>query len=683
MSEITSVTLAVDSRQVRTATADLKRFGEQGGRTERAARSLSTAFNRIPFAAIAAGASAAAAGLGAFVQSSINAADAASKAAQSAGLTTEAYTALSFAANLSGVEANQLGLALTQLNQKINSGDKALTDYGVSLTDINGKARAADEVLLDLADEFQRLPDGAAKSARAVELFGQRVGPQLIPLLNQGRAGIEGLKKEAEQLGVVISTQTGKAAEEFNDNITRLKTSLQGLGLSIAQQVLPQLVRLSEELLVGLRNSNGLIDAITTFGTARPFANAIDGAQFYRKELNELIRRRDRLIEQEGVLANTVGFDRDIETARKRLAYFNELARNALLRANNADNESDAERRRLGLSRLPTAAPAAAGTTAAAGRPRATPIPQVVFSEADRYLEGLQRQLEATEDLTVTEALLRDIQKGRLGDVSAAQQAQLVNIAQEIDAVRTLNEITAEFRQLEEEGERKRQALLSEGQSIAESVRTEAERYGDAIERLNFLLSEGAINQDTYTRAAARARDEYSQSSNEISDLAKQQNSFGNELGLTFASAFEDAIVKGKSFKDVLRGLGEDILRITTRKFVTEPLGNLFSNFLGGINFGSLFGGGAGRAIGGPVSRGGLYEVNERGPELLNLAGRQYLMMGNNQGTVQPNSQVGGGGQMVNITVNVPIGAPKDRATALQFGRDISRQLSLAQSRNG
>lgn len=44
----------------------------------------------------------------------------------------------------------------------------------------------------------------------------------------------------------------------------------------------------------------------------------------------------------------------------------------------------------------------------------------------------------------------------------------------------------------------------------------------------------------------------------------------------------------------------------------------------------------AGRANGGPVSRGSMYQVNERGPELLSVGDRTFLMMGNKGGSVQP-----------------------------------------------
>lgn len=128
-----------------------------------------------------------------------------------------------------------------------------------------------------------------------------------------------------------------------------------------------------------------------------------------------------------------------------------------------------------------------------------------------------------------------------------------------------------------------------------------------------------------------------------------------NELGMTFSSAFEDAIVGGKEFGDVLRGLAQDILRISTRRLVTEPL----TNSLGGV-FGSLFQGSGGAPITGgvgPSTGGGLFDsiagifgfadggipptnrmslVGERGPE---------LFVPSTRGTVVPNDMLGSGSQ--------------------------------------
>jgi hypothetical protein len=89
------------------------------------------------------------------------------------------------------------------------------------------------------------------------------------------------------------------------------------------------------------------------------------------------------------------------------------------------------------------------------------------------------------------------------------------------------------------------------------------------------------------------------------------------------------------------------------------------------------------RELGGPVSAGGMYRVNERGPELLEVAGKQYLMMGSQGGTVDPK---GGGNDrqprqtIVQVNVTPPAGA--SRASAAQWGADAGRHIQRSLKRN-
>lgn len=116
-------------------------------------------------------------------------------------------------------------------------------------------------------------------------------------------------------------------------------------------------------------------------------------------------------------------------------------------------------------------------------------------------------------------------------------------------------------------------------------------------------------------------------------------NQTAKDLGFTFSSAFEDAIVNGNSFRDVLDGIFQDLLRISTRKLITEPLGNALSNSIDSGWLSKIFG----KASGGPVTSGTTYMVGEKGPELF-TAGMS--------GMITPNHKLsGGGGSPVNISI--------------------------------
>ncbi|WP_028102455.1 hypothetical protein [Pseudoduganella violaceinigra] len=76
------------------------------------------------------------------------------------------------------------------------------------------------------------------------------------------------------------------------------------------------------------------------------------------------------------------------------------------------------------------------------------------------------------------------------------------------------------------------------------------------------------------------------------------------------------------------RELREKILRETTNKeshFASNALREHVSQ--------------GARELGGPVSANAAYRVNERGPELLKVADKEYLMMGNQPGSVKSASE--------------------------------------------
>lgn len=157
------------------------------------------------------------------------------KLATMTGIGVEEIQKLGFAAKLNQSSVEELSTGLRILANRMDEASRGtgqvsqvFRDFGIAVTDAAGKLRPTNEVLLDVADVFQKLPDGAQKSALAVDLFG-RSGTQLIPFLNQGKAGLEALGKEAERLGIVMDAKAIKQAAQFNDAMDKLRAATQAL----------------------------------------------------------------------------------------------------------------------------------------------------------------------------------------------------------------------------------------------------------------------------------------------------------------------------------------------------------------------------------------------------------------------------------------------------------------------
>lgn len=86
------------------------------------------------------------------------------------------------------------------------------------------------------------------------------------------------------------------------------------------------------------------------------------------------------------------------------------------------------------------------------------------------------------------------------------------------------------------------------------------------------------------------------------------------------------------------------------------------------------------REIGGPVSAGRMYQVNERGPEVLTMDGRTYLMTGKGSGEVRP-VKSGAAERAISNTNNFYLSGPVDRRTQEQVAAHAMRGVMRATAR--
>lgn len=182
---------------------------------------------------------------------------------------------------------------------------------------------------------------------------------------------------------------------------------------------------------------------------------------------------------------------------------------------------------------------------------------------------------------------------------------------------------------------REREAAEVQAEIAAQVARAESIQQMQDILDMQTLMSNG-----------------FDENGRKIKDETKKASDIGRELGLTFSSAFEDAIIQGKKFSEVLRSIAQDVARVMLRKTVTEPLAKSAGSFIDGIDFGAIFGGG--KAAGGPVMGGTSYLVGEQGPELFTPGV---------SGTITPNHAMGGG---VTVVQHNYVDSRSDRSSILQ-----------------
>ena len=179
------------------------------------------------------------AGLIALGKGAIDAADDMNDMAQKTGVSVESLSKFQQAANASGTDIGGVEKALLKMNkglgQLATEGKGPVADglkaIGVSAKDASGNMLGTDEIMLRVAEKFKTMPDGAAKTSVAMQLFG-KAGADMIPMLNGGRESIE-------SLSATMTTKFAQGADAANDKMVELQSKLAAVGSKIGEALLP------------------------------------------------------------------------------------------------------------------------------------------------------------------------------------------------------------------------------------------------------------------------------------------------------------------------------------------------------------------------------------------------------------------------------------------------------------
>jgi uncharacterized protein YqgQ len=619
--------------------------------------------------------------LAAAVKQAANFADEMQETAEKVGITTKSLSELKYAADLSGdsFEALQTGLKRLSTNiLEFSNGGKGAQELfnslGVSAVDSSGKLRSADDVLKDVADRFATLPNGAEKTALAIQLFG-KAGADLIPLLNQGSAGLKNMADEAERFGLVVDDQAASAAAQFNDNLDRLNKSFEGFKLEAAKQVLPALADISDAMVQAAKDSGLLYAAFVGLGGVAANALGLD----QRTQSTERLAAVRREIE--GINKVLAGGQLGGQPLRQEFItkQIEQLKKLGIEQANlaaflepKADGKPAATGGGNGRLTVPNGGKAEIGNAAFAKQSQEL---ATLIQNFQKAAEGPRTQAEDLQKtLDTYRALNPEVQTYLQGLVDQVAQREL--LTKETEAWQRQQELAADF------DARELQAI--EEVSAAEVAKTEAmERQALAIRELldpqlkllnmqqeyTELLDAGLLSQEEYASAldklAESQKDLADNGKTSLDDLKRAVEGFGKDA----ASTFVDFAFTGKaSFGDMVESILKDLARLAIQRSITDPLikglddSGIFSNFADG--FKNIFGGA--RAAGGPVASGKAYLVGERGPE---------IFMPSASGTIIPNG-AGGGGMNVSVSVDASGSrAQGDGDQALAVGNAIGEAV--------
>lgn len=237
-------------------------------------------------AALAAGSAAILGPITAATMQFVKAGDALDKMSIRTGVSVEALSSLGYAAGQSGtsVEALEKGfIGLSNTLADANAGSAAATDalakLGLTAKQLEGLS--PDEQMKILADALNGVADSSLRGAIAQDIFGKS-GRELLPLLTAGSEGMSEMQKRAEELGIVMSSESAEAAAKLGDTFDNVRTAMAGMASKIGEALAGPLTKLLDWLFDGLiwfirwiEENSKLVVALTAVGIAMTIASGI------------------------------------------------------------------------------------------------------------------------------------------------------------------------------------------------------------------------------------------------------------------------------------------------------------------------------------------------------------------------------------------------------------------------
>lgn len=643
---------------------DTARFQSDLGRAAQRLQGFAKDAGKVT-AAVGGMLSAAGGAMAVMVKGAIDAADANQKLAQTAGTTVDVLTGLGYAADLSGANTEVLAMTLGKLGKNIaeaanggGSAVKAFDAMGISVKDATGGLKSSEQVLREVADKFKGFEDGAGKSALAAQIFGEE-GLKLIPLLNAGADGLAAMEAEASALGVTMDTETAKAAEAFNDNLTRLNKVKEGLVNRIARDLLPTLQNLTDRMFQSAKASGALDQAARVAATGVKILMSV-GAIIVGvfKTVGEALG---------GVAAAIVSFFsgrfKEAWNIGKNVAL--DFAGNLRGTANTVSAIWDTTGAKIAASAPANGAKIAAPLVNAAERTRGAG--KAIKDDADRVQQEIERVIAGIGRDLSTQGMSGS--QVKLFDLSAMGASE-----DQLERARVLLDLIDQYEartKAATDAEAQRKAIMDEGRRVYEQTRTPAEQLNTEIARLNDLLNAGAIDWDTYARAQFAAQDAFDETQKKVSEMDEFGKKAAENIQSYMGGAFADMM--NGNFKDIASGFTQMINRMVAEAMAAQLARYLFGDMVAGGTGGGVFGSAitsfasalfGGKAGGGPVSPHTPYLVGEHGPELFVPA---------TAGNVQA-----GGGQSMHVVQNFTVQGNVDRRTQMQIAAEAQMALSRA-----
>jgi hypothetical protein len=245
--------LQATSQRMKTATAITKQFA--------AAKKNAAKFAKI--SAVGFGvASAGAYRFGGMLKKTADELDKLTKTSQNLKIPLDYLQALKHQGSLTGVSTEGISKSFQVFNKnlgelktkKSSMLSTALKDFDPALLDKLKNSKGSADAYNEVLSAIDKIPDATKQAAIANAMFG-REGKNMLIMLRQGQDGFIKSQQEMQSLGGGANTEQAKIAEQFNDTLLRLKTTMNSIKFQVLAPALKEVTTMMSGLIEKFKNA--------------------------------------------------------------------------------------------------------------------------------------------------------------------------------------------------------------------------------------------------------------------------------------------------------------------------------------------------------------------------------------------------------------------------------------------
>ena len=161
------------------------------------------------------------------------------------GLSAKSLQEFTYMSELVDTDVSTITGSLTKLTRTMSSakdGSKTATsafeELGVAFKNSDGSLRNNEEVFYDVIEALGNMSNETERDALAMEIFGKSA-KELNPLIAAGKDGMEAFRKEAEELGYVLSDEQLEALTNVDDAYQRWQRTIEMVKNTIGVALAP------------------------------------------------------------------------------------------------------------------------------------------------------------------------------------------------------------------------------------------------------------------------------------------------------------------------------------------------------------------------------------------------------------------------------------------------------------